>query len=296
MNSNRNISWKNRKNLGIAVFVSLFLLIFTPFDIQQWSYPERLYYVIGYGLCTLLGMYAWDVIKPFLFERIRRYEASKKQLIFSFAVLLIISLLNFIYSRLIGVINLSMQGFLLFLGITVAVGIFPSLWVYYESRRHHEKEKEAETPEKASTESKAMVQLKGDNQDERLTIAENNLLFIKAALNYSEVFFLKEGKLEREILRISMNRVEVQLEQIYICRTHRSYICNLRNVDQVNRRNKGLLLGFAQTEETACCSRKYKSAIQKKLGHLQGDSSEQKLRPPVRQDGEYTAKTTSHSR
>ena len=268
MHSIRNISWKNRKNWGIAAFVFLFLLIFTPFDIQQWSYPDRLYYVIGYGLCTLLGMYAWDFLKPLLSGKIRRFEAGKQQLIFSLAVLLIISLLNFIYSTLIGVINLSMQDFLLFLGITVAVGIFPSLWLYYESSRHHEKEEEGETPEKASPESEAIIQLEGDNQDERLAIPEDKLLFIKAALNYSEVFFLKEGQLKREILRISMNRVEEQLSHDFICRTHRSFICNLRKVDQVSRRNKGLLLSFAGTDETACCSRKYKAEIRDKLGSL----------------------------
>ncbi len=269
MRSINNVDWQNRKNWGIAAFVCLFLLIFTPFDIQQWSYPERLYYILGYGLCTLLGMYAWDFFKPFLSERIRRLEAGKRQLIFSFCVLLIISLLNFVYSALIGVINLSMQGFLLFLGITVAVGIFPSLLLYYEKVKRKEKEAKVDTPEIALPESKTAIQLKGDNQDEILTVAEDDLIFIKAALNYSEVFFLKEGQLRREILRISMNRVEEQLDHPYICRTHRSYICNLQKVESVTRKNKGLLLSFSEIEEPACCSRKYKSGVNEKLSRLQ---------------------------
>ncbi len=267
-----HISLRNRKNIGISVFVCFFLIVFTPFDIQQWSYPERLYYVLGYGLCTLLGMYSWDILKPTVAYALPNGSPAKQQVIYSFSVVLIISLFNFVYSYMIGVVDLNLQSFLLYAGITLAVGIFPSILLYYDASRKDASRKVRVTESSFHTDqtrhsTATIVTLQGDNQNEVLRLPEHSLLFIKAALNYSEVFILKEGQLRREILRISMNRVEEQLEQANICRTHRSYICNLRRVDKVSRKNKGLLLSFPGIEEAACCSRKYKSEISKKL-HL----------------------------
>ena len=279
-----HISWENRKNTGIAAFVCLFLIVFTPFDIQQWDYPERLYYVLGYGLCTLLGMYAWDVLKPTIAHALPSLSPAKRQVIYSFSVVLIISLFNFVYSFVIGVIDLSLQSFLIFAGITLAVGIFPSVWLFYEASRKEASPKEFSPKdisqkvrmterrilkEQVQHPAESSVTLQGDNQDEILTVAEDDLIFIKAALNYSEVFYLKDDHLQREILRISMNRVEEQLDHPYIFRTHRSYICNLQKVESVTRKNKGLQLIFSDIEEPAYCSRKYKSGVNEKLSRLQ---------------------------
>ena len=269
----QNLKLRNRKNLSISAFVFLFLIVFTPFGIQEWTYPERFYYVLGYGLCTLLGMYAWDIIRPVFLEKVRGIRPSQRQLVDSFSTLMIISAFNFVYSFMIGLIDLSLQSLLIFVSITVAVGIFPSAFFYYKASESKRKEMNPVKPETEENEAEPILRLEGDNQDEILRLATGELLFIKAALNYSEVFFLKEGALQREILRVSMNRVEEQLEQPYICRTHRSYICNLQNVKDFSRKNKGLELEFDGVNETACCSRKHKDVILQKLNSI-ADSAE----------------------
>ena len=82
-----------------------------------------------------------------------------------------------------------------------------------------------------------------DAKDElKLSIRQENLLYAEAASNYTIVYYLKNDKVERLLLRSTFKKVEEQLTPHSFARCHRSYIVNLRKVQLVRKESDGFFL------------------------------------------------------
>ena len=82
-----------------------------------------------------------------------------------------------------------------------------------------------------------------DAKDElKLSIRQENLLYAEAASNYTTVYYLKNGKVERLLLRSTFKKVEEQLTPHGFARCHRGYIVNLRKVQLVRKESDGFFL------------------------------------------------------
>ena len=82
-----------------------------------------------------------------------------------------------------------------------------------------------------------------DAKDElKLSIRQENLLYAEAASNYTIVYYLKNDKIERLLLRSTFKKVEEQLTPHGFARCHRGYIVNLRKVQLVRKESDGFFL------------------------------------------------------
>lgn len=83
-----------------------------------------------------------------------------------------------------------------------------------------------------------------------------NFLFAKAEGNYSELAFLKEGSLRKELKRISLKQLELQLAVYpHIIRCHRAYLLNVEQVTKASGNSQGYFVSFNGIEEKAPVSR-----------------------------------------
>jgi DNA-binding LytR/AlgR family response regulator len=71
----------------------------------------------------------------------------------------------------------------------------------------------------------ARITLRGET-NEILNIQSEDILFIKAEVNYSRVVWIEDNKRKEKVLRATLKTLEEQLSGSSIIRCHRSYLFN----------------------------------------------------------------------
>ncbi|MCC7521336.1 MAG: LytTR family transcriptional regulator [Flavobacteriaceae bacterium] len=99
---------------------------------------------------------------------------------------------------------------------------------------------------------------KSDNKSEEFEWLKRDILFIKGADNYIEICYLGlNNKIQKNLIRSQIKRVEQDEKNDFLIKVHRSYLCNLKNVEKVSGNSNGYLLHFKNTFEKIPVSRNY---------------------------------------
>jgi hypothetical protein len=236
-----------------GLFITLFLGIFQPFGLG--SYHGTWQVAIGYGMVTFLAMSMLDLALI-----IGRVEAERwtlgKELLFSLLNILVIGLLNAIYSTWMGIAPFTLETIALFTLFTFAVGVFPvTVMVLINFQRSKTRYAQASdrineamhgVPDHPMEIPAArMIVLVGENQGERLEVEEDALLYLRSADNYVEVFH-RAREVERTVLRGALRSFEEQLQdRPKFFRCHKSYVVNMDLVERVSGNAQGLKLHLA---------------------------------------------------
>lgn len=247
-----------------SLFVGIFLLIFQPFGLANWNHPLKAWALLGYGVVTglvlVLEVYTLRWIFPRWYSDVQ--WTLGKEIITQLIIILLIAGGNLYYSTLIGVANLNWPGFFRFLGMTLAVGIFPSVLLttsnfFIRTRKH---EQAVNFPQESHPPvSTAAITLTAENGKDTLTVSQSALRYIVAADNYAEVVWDDEGQKTKSLLRSPLSRLEEQLTQPNVARVHRSYIANLERVEHITGNAQGYRLHIL--EEEIPVSRSYGPSI-----------------------------------
>lgn len=89
--------------------------------------------------------------------------------------------------------------------------------------------------EEEIVEVSAQLKFMSSNGKDFICIKEQDFLFVKAAGNYIEVYFLEAGTLQKKLLRCSMKTASKSVADYEFCkRVHRGYLVNITNVDQIS--------------------------------------------------------------
>jgi len=256
--------------LVCGFFVALFLLVFQPFHLNQLTVTKRVFAIIAYGLITTFCMLFNDIGIKKLFASTFDEDkwTVKKQIAWFIYQIVFISVINLVFSAVIGLVAVSIGGFLFFQAITLAVGVFPVFIItitnYVRLLKRNTQVAATialEKPETTTVDVSEVIELTADNGKDKIVFPANTLLFITASDNYSTLFLMKAGNLQKELIRGSLTRFEQQIDTKLIRRCHRSYIVNLFHVIRVSGNAQGYNLHFAQTEISVPVSRKYSAEI-----------------------------------
>lgn len=259
-------------SLGISVFVFLFLYIFQPFGLN--TYPLSVFYLtLGYGLVSMLVLTLFNIIILYTFPSYFSEENwnTGRELFWFIVLLFFIGLGNSLYTWLAGIGNLNWKTLLVYEFYTVAVGIFPiTLSVLINQARlksnfEHSSEEltqllkhpEISTPYKTETsEPHLSITLIAENGKDAYTFSVEDILFIKSAENYAEVFFYRDARTNCELIRTSLLKCETALKDFpdYF-RCHKSYIVNLKKVRKVSGNAQGYKLHLEFTDDLIPVSR-----------------------------------------
>jgi hypothetical protein len=256
-----------------GIFVSFFLRIFSPFGFAAAPVENLNLFAAGYGIITIAILLLFTLIEfalPRLFEE-EKWTTGKNILLYMLIVLFI-GTANFFYTVIVAGLPFGLQGFLQFIFITVAVTFvvvsFLTMLKYFRSLNYFKKDAlvfQEEVSKLSHNTPSVIVSLRSENDKENFSVPLDNLHYIESADNYSQIFFLSDGKMTSKLLRTSLKKLEDQLTQSELIRCHRSYIVQLRNVKRVSGNSQGYRLHFEKTQVTVPVARRMAEEVHARL-------------------------------
>ena len=241
---------KWREVFLFGLFVFLFLLIFQPFGLREVS--PKVLILLGYGGITSFVLWFLNFLLPKLspgFYAEHRWVVWK-EIVYILTAILLIALLNLVYSWLLGFFNLNFLNFLAFIGITLSLGVFPVtisvLIKYYSALRQNVQEAQPlhdqlTQPHQLKAHHEGNLVLKTPEGEVLGQWPIDHILRIEAAQNYVELYHIANHEMQRILLRLPLKEVEQQAHNYQnLIRTHRSHIVNLQHVEEVTGNAQGL--------------------------------------------------------
>lgn len=267
-----SVADKLKMSFVYGAFVALFLLAFQPFGLNTLE-SKLVEICLIYGAITIAAIIILNIIIAPLFPKYfdEQIWNTGREISWTIINILSIGLANAVYTSYLNDNSLSMKYIFLFELYTFMVSILPITFiiVYNESkssRRYNELSQDINQKLIAHTNPKTTVKIDSQNQNEELVIDSSDLLFIKSADNYIEVYHLKEEKVEVSLLRNSLKNVEVIfVNNENIIRCHKSYLVNLQYVNNVSGNAQGYKLHLDFTEISIPVSRKLNDFVKEKL-------------------------------
>ena len=228
---------------------------------------------MGYGFISFMTPVMLQLVRTKIINE-RKAEYQYKiwnEIIWLTLILVSITLVNLIYSNLIGILNINLRGFFIFLLMVLSIGVFPvmaSVWMKYT---HFKKlnQKEAALIEKEISSNITSVIDSGnraesfvaENEKDILNTFSTNLLYIESVDNYSQFVIFENSKISKLLLRGSLKHFENQIKSSQIIRCHRSFIVNLGIAKNIEGNAQGYLLSIENSDQKIPVSRSYGPTI-----------------------------------
>ncbi len=287
-------------SFGVGIFITVFLIAFPPLDLGSHVVPEIYFFASVYGLiCCLVVLFNFFVI-PHLFPRIFVEEGWTigKHLGYCLWEAITIGLGNICYSVLQFELSLSIFTIWIFLGITLLIGIFPTLFITLLLERHllqrniSEANRIAEylhltqLQDKIQTDSHSIsndlfsdnfhhpekplptIILEGTGAKERFESLPNTIVCLQANGNYVTIYYLNDNKeCKAEMLRMTLKSAEtITTAYSHIIRCHKSYIVNLEYVNNITGYAQGYKLHIPTLDFLIPVSRNFQDQVLHALG------------------------------
>ncbi len=240
--------------LGVSIFVTLFLYLLKPFDLDK-AGGETLKIAFTFGCITFLSGLVYDLILRYVFRL--KQEGEKYNLarwiITIVGLLLFISFFNFLY--LFFIFGLPKSAFFNMIGATFIVGIFPTVFIGAISMLKSEK-KNIEIANKLNT--KVSSQTSNTTSSKTIfDIPTKDILYIESLQNYISIYYTKSTDLQKKTERATLKSCVAQIENTDLIKCHRSYIVNRSKIENVSGNAQGLKLKLVEVAFLVPVSRSY---------------------------------------
>jgi len=252
--------WKSLliRHFFIGAFIAFFLIGFQPFGTADVQMPNKSLYLSGYGWITFIVFSLLYLILPKIFTGWFNEEEWKvwKEIVLVLFALSITFFCCYCYLGWLFGLPFSFKTFFQFYPRAFSLSIFPCVVIalshyIYQLKKHqtiatafNEQIDAHNTTTVVST-----LSFNDENDREDLTIPKDRLLFLKAANNYVEVYYLDDNKVKMHLLRNRLSKLEEQLSDKRIIRCHRSYLVNLDKAERITGNAQGYKLHFPFTAE-----------------------------------------------
>ncbi len=285
-------------NFFVGCFVALFLIVFEPFDLSQWQTDMKALKLAGFGLVSFIIpiIVSTLIIQIIQKKNIEDNWTIGKEIVVILSILVCIAIGNMLYGKLFNMMPFSLNGFLFAFASVILIGIFPV--TLHVLRKHnkllkinlekavsvnqylHPTEIKTENdlkvpdevpppnmPDNIADEIKVIPKLIliAENEKDKIELIPDQLLYIESADNYSNIVFVENEKIKKQLIRSSLKRIELQLNSDLIVRCHRTFIVNLKNVKNVEGNAAGYKLSFGIENYFVPVSRNYGNSILGKL-------------------------------
>jgi hypothetical protein len=251
--------------ISIGVFVSLFLLAFQPFGVNNFDpdfaiTPEFLFAIGSIGFVVSAALAANEfLLRPALLK-----SPGRRQIIAWLVwVYLLVATVAFLYYNLLGDWHdlhwSSYFGFIRDIGMVISFPIAGFLfYIRHESLQSRFVALRSLPPAVTST---RLVHFTSENEKDNVAIALDQLLYLEAQDNYVAVMHLEQGVRRGVLVRTSLKRLEASLDEPLLRRCHRSFIVNLQRVRSCHGNRHGLKLGLEDGDKPIPVSRAYTETI-----------------------------------
>ncbi len=115
---------------------------------------------------------------------------------------------------------------------------------------------------------KEQLTINGELLNEQLTLAVEELLYIKSSDNYSEFYFNTPDGIQNKLMRMTLKSVEEQIPYDYMIRSHKSYIVNMAQVKSITGNANNAQLHFKDHDLSLPVSRSRREVAIRALATL----------------------------
>lgn len=219
--------------LGLSIWVFMFLYLSEPFDVNNFSTSEKLTFLPVYGLIEGL-CYAIPLIYQHRVTKNQKAWYLKNEVIYLISLIGVGALMNYLFYRHAivpdeeGVYTYFEYTKLVYLPAVVVIlpFVITARFIIGEFSK--------------KTELGDQVTIKGEGQYDFIQLNFNELLFVQSSDNYVEIYFFKEGTIEKKLIRRTISDVEKSFPELL--KTHRSFLINPIHVKQYHIENKQLFI------------------------------------------------------
>jgi LytTr DNA-binding domain len=265
-------------------FITAFLLLFKPFDLDQFGTMQLVIIAFTYGAVTFSCIIICNILFPRLFPAAFKESewTTGKQILFIMVTVLLVGIVNYLISPALVDTELNLYYAFWFQGITLTIALLPvTLYILFRQNRLLKKfteearniESKLEDKKKVIRESESInereqskITLAGDYQDEKISLWPHELYMVESASNYIKVYHLQKDKLVYTIIRSTMKKTEEMLAPyIIFLKCHRSYIINLDKVEHVAGNAQGYKIKIENHDSLIPVSRSLNTEFSDKL-------------------------------
>lgn len=248
----------------ICLYSFVFILIYDPYNLP-WGKGHYLEFIL-LGLSVFLV--SQFILRPLL--GVKRFKIYSLLLWGLMEMLLITLLFEFTYSPPFDTFQQSITEYLITLKQIGFVVIVPyTLFLWYtqiQQKLSSYKQVQFNTVETGSGKGNELLIINGENNKVILAIKYPQLLYIKSAGNYLELFYLKGDILTKELVRMSFKELEEKINDPNVIRIHRSYIVNTSHIASLKKTKKGYAIHMQNIlGEVIPVSSGYKDAFEEAL-------------------------------
>ena len=208
--------------LILGGWLYLFLAIIGPFDAAPLPLRIRMFLMIGYGLVFLLVYLSCVPVQNWWYARTQRWNWTSEILLILWFCLLCLpaSYRYYITDWVNG--DWGFNRFTLEIYLPTLVIITPVLVLvrWFFARRQFEQKNKVS----AQDDTTVYLQLQGENRHDILQLQPKHLLALSAANNYVMVYYLKDGELQKKLLRTTLKKLQQDMSELV--QIHRSHLVN----------------------------------------------------------------------
>ena len=258
--------------ISISLFIALFMLVFQPFGISNYTGEYKHLFETGYGVVTFIVLIIDLFVFPLFLEEwfITRKWTVLKQIIWQLWILFSIGLGNFIYSSVFLQFPNGFHAFLIYQFYTLVVGILPILiiTILHQNALLSENLKLANEMNGDLTGLNGLhmpdekVRISAENNKDKIEINQSDFIYIGSTGNYIEVFYLDKNVLKSTLLRNTLKQIEEQVKDCtFIIKCHRAFLVNKDKILRVKGNSQGLRLVLKDTPDEIPVSRNYSKSL-----------------------------------
>jgi hypothetical protein len=251
--------------LSFAVF--LFILFFQPFPLGMLDYNNRLLYVTGFGAIYFFLSWLVLILLPISVPKwfnVSEWE-SGPPIILVILLLVITTTAYAFYVRYVGQVHLSM--YIVFKLVLVCLLPLIILKMLYKikametliiSMQIQNKTFQVNMIEDEKSSGEEEFEFISENKTDNFKVKFRNLVLIKSADNYVEIYYLENEILEKRLVRNTLKNIETQLSlHKFFIRCHRTRLVNIIFIDKLLRDFSGYYLKMSCMDEKIPVSRQF---------------------------------------
>ncbi|MDR0729884.1 MAG: LytTR family transcriptional regulator DNA-binding domain-containing protein [Prevotellaceae bacterium] len=245
--------YEKRNSIRLILFTALIALIFTnlykPFNSPNW-YPgisdRSFMYFVFSSFIILTGMLVVVISRIILYYWGRKHDVRLFNYVLWILIELFFMALFYTFYTVYmnperDYLNVFQESFVNTLLVVLLPYVVLHLYFAYKDKERQLQWLKEHRVEATPRQTISFYDEKGDL---RLSVTREHLLYIEAADNYVNIWYLNKDTPTKLLLRNSLKTIEKYLENTQVIRCHRSYIVNLETVKVIRRQKDGIYMEF----------------------------------------------------
>jgi DNA-binding LytR/AlgR family response regulator len=235
-----------RMVLLTAAFALVFINFYEPFGVNVWFDITPWQLLLYSSLITLTGVLVVVFSRILMYYRCKRNPINYWQYFaWVFGEISLMALFYALYIKLFlqdkrffpDLLKLSAQNTALLLLLPYSV-----LWLYFSWQEKKQRLEDLTKGQATPDTSKGMFSFHDEKGVMRFSVKIDNLLYIEAADNYVNIYYLNNERVTRFMLRNSLKNLEELMKGTEVVRCHRRYMVNCSRVRVIRREKEGVVL------------------------------------------------------